>query len=189
MAPQPPPAEPTEPGEIVRALRRHTRLTQEKAAAKSEELSANEFARIETGWNQCTSGRMRIGLARAFDLKVQTMADLLDRKIGLAEALRRIGETNKPGAAAQCLGDRPEWKSTPLVEEARALYKQIYGPSRPEVWARLADVLDSGPFPRPLTPAFLVHVAHALAVSEPELDPNAALAPTGATDRRSPANS
>jgi transcriptional regulator with XRE-family HTH domain len=169
----PQPTEPLEPKTIVRALRRHTGQTQQAAADKSGVLSRDEFSRIEIGRIKASSARAQAGLGRAFDLRVETIADLLEGKITLEEAIARIGERDSPAGSAR-LSDRPEWKESNLVAEAQALYRQMHGPSSPEVWTRLASVLDSGAFPRPLTPGFLAQVAHALAIALPEAAPEPA---------------
>jgi transcriptional regulator with XRE-family HTH domain len=197
--PQPPGA--PEAKVIVRALRRHTGQTQEAAADKSGVLGRDEFSRIETGRILATSSRARTGLARAFDLRVETMSDLLDGHISLEEAIRRIGERERPVGSPR-LSDRPEWKTTNVLAEAQALHRQMYGSSSPALWAQLAEVLDSAPFPRPLTPGFLASVAHALALpaqpwpgaeparqSEPEPHATGTIRTANPRARRPPADS
>jgi hypothetical protein len=143
-------------------------MTQAQAAEKSLELTRDDFARLETGIAKGTSARVRMALARCFRLRITTVSELLDGQISLEEAIERIGEPDLP--ASPRLVDRPEWRD--VLPKAVELHRQFFGPCNPAVWAQLGQhVLDSVLYPRPLTPAFLARLAHAVLPELPEPPP------------------
>src|SRR5262249_40650428 len=120
--PQPRPGGPPTVAEMLRALRKRAGLTQADAAAKGG-VTRDHIALLETGRNQASSARTRAALARAFELHDDTLADLLDGKLELAQALDRVGERRQ--ARSRRLADRDEWPR--VLAAARALHTQFYG--------------------------------------------------------------
>lgn len=150
------------PGELLTVLRKRAKLTQQDVADRSG-LTRVEVARVEGGWNAASSGRMRTGFAKAFKLWPETVDALLEGKLTVDQADARRGEVT--GARSPRLADRPEWAE--VLPLAQALAAQFYGHIGPSVWTAIEDVLDSPPFPRPLTPAFVAQIGAALALQPP----------------------
>jgi transcriptional regulator with XRE-family HTH domain len=73
-------------GDRVRALRKTLGLTQEQLADAGE-LDRTEVTRVENGYNQATSGRIREKLARGFGLSLENTYAFLDGKIDVEAAL------------------------------------------------------------------------------------------------------
>lgn len=151
-------------GDRLRAFRQAVGLTQEELAERAD-LDRVEVARIENGWNQGTSTRICFGLARAFRLWPETMEAVLAGELAASAAQDRVGEADlkeraTPTTRSPRLRDRPEWG--PVLAEAKVLAKHFYGTIADDVWESVGDVQDSLPFPRPLTPAFVANLAHAI---------------------------
>lgn len=81
----------------VATLRDTLGLTQEQVAGRSEgRLKRTEIVKIEGGGNKATSDKVRAGLAVAFGLTRDLVADYLDGRIELPELLRRKNEPEPP---------------------------------------------------------------------------------------------
>lgn len=77
-------------GKRVRALRKHNEWTQEQLADHSDGLlNRVDVARVERGWNEASSSRIREGLAKAFKMTQETVSAYIDGKITLADALAK----------------------------------------------------------------------------------------------------
>lgn len=123
-----------------------------------------DLTRLETGFNKGTARTSHEALARAFHLLPETIAELLDGAISPTEAHARIGEDalEVPKASrtrSPLLSDREEWLT--VLEKARAA-AEVLGDVAPQAWDAVAQVRDSPPFPRPLTPGFLLSLAKLL---------------------------
>jgi transcriptional regulator with XRE-family HTH domain len=117
----------------VRALRQALKLSQDAVAERSGgRLKRVEVSRIETGGNRATSDRVRVGLASAFGLSRDEMADYLEGRADLVLTLDRIrrrklggeGDASKPmtplDIAIAFFGDTISPAAAARVREAAA---------------------------------------------------------------------
>jgi transcriptional regulator with XRE-family HTH domain len=147
--------------ERVRALRKRVDLTQAQVAERAG-LDRVEVSQIEGGKNSCGSWRVRAGLARAFGVRVDTVADYLDGAIGLQDVLdrRAAGESSGNMRAVKCLLSRPEWAAALAAAQAAAAVTD------PEIvqadWVRVSQLYDGPSVPNPLTPRLILQLARAL---------------------------
>lgn len=79
----------------VRALRKALKLTQEELGKRGD-LDRVEVTRVENGWNQATSGRIRHGLAKGFGLTLEAAYAYLEGRIDLEAALEQARAASKP---------------------------------------------------------------------------------------------
>lgn len=150
----------------LRELRIAAGLTQVDLA-KPMGVDRSVISQMEKGYNIISSEQAVDGLARAFDLSVQTMSAFLRGEITTADALARRGEATVPvddGKRSPQLGDRDEWEA--LLPVAQAAAAELYGSFSPETWKAVATVRDSPPFPRPLHAVFLAKLANALHLAD-----------------------
>ena len=86
-----------EPKDLIVALRKRLKMTQEDVLAKSEGafVRREDMSKFENGQNQATSDRAREGLAKAFGVDRKFFAMYLDGKIDL-EQLVKTRELNEP---------------------------------------------------------------------------------------------
>jgi transcriptional regulator with XRE-family HTH domain len=90
---------PMETGERILALRLALGLTQESVADKSDgSIRRADMPKAEKGQNAAKTDRWRKGLATAFGLTRDDVADYLEGRLSLEEAVRRCG--TKPAAMA-----------------------------------------------------------------------------------------
>ena len=157
-------AEAIERGARLCALRELFGLTQDQVAERGRFKYRTDVPRVEGGWNAGTSRSTHEAFGRAFDVWPETIADLLDGHISPGQAHARAGESliERPVAITRSprLRDRPEWSA--VLPLAQATMAAIHGAVPPSLWETLGEVLDSAPFPRPLTVGFLVNLAQAL---------------------------
>jgi transcriptional regulator with XRE-family HTH domain len=123
-------------GERVRKLREALRIpSQEKLAADSIDPDGKPLARLEVqklegGKNQAGSHRMRFALAKGFGLPLEDMADYLDGKITLDEALGiiRTGTKRAPTIDDRWIELSPRYPN--LVAAFEELGGQLPGSAR-----------------------------------------------------------
>lgn len=101
------------PGELIRDLRSAVGLTQDAVAAKSGgKLQRVDANKIERGRNDCSSDRVRSGLATAFGLTREQIADYLEGRAGLPETMARRGRGPTVPAVGPLLRARVGWAET-----------------------------------------------------------------------------
>lgn len=75
---------------LVRELRRSLEYTQEQVATRSRGILRRvDVNKVESGANAANSARVRTGLAAAFDLSRDDLAEYLDGSISVDEVLAR----------------------------------------------------------------------------------------------------
>jgi len=158
-------AEAIERGARLCALRELFGLTQDQVAERGGFKDRTQVTLAETGWNASSTRGSQEKLARAFQLWPETIADLLDGQISPSQAHARAGESllerpATPVTRSARLRDRPEWST--VLPQAQVTMTTIHGAVPAASWETLGEVLDSAPFPRPLTVGFLVNLAQAL---------------------------
>ena len=85
-----------EPKELIRALRKRLRLTQEQVAERSGgRIGRLDVVKLENGQNQGSSDRARAGMAEAFGVPQADLAAYLDGEIELDELFRRRDQASE----------------------------------------------------------------------------------------------
>jgi len=98
------------PADLIRELRAAVGLTQDGVAAKSGgKLQRVDVNKIEKGRNDCSSDRVRSGLATAFGLTREQVADYIEGRANLRDTLALRGRGGGAPAVGPLLRTRAGW--------------------------------------------------------------------------------
>lgn len=120
-------------------------MTQDAAAKASGVMSRTEFSKLENGYLQASTTRVREGIARAYSVPGELVGRFLQGDLELEELISHGGPAGyaRLGNLESALSYHGDRWAPPTIAAARAFaIEQTVDPSGPE-WAALLDRIET----------------------------------------------